>query len=227
MPQKRLPADGEMDLSQAVESAYESPPEYEAAMTETICAVPLECGDVRLEPLAEGHRAGLEAAGDAADIWAFMPYDGQGAGFARWFDWSLDLNTGNREAVWAVRRIGDDALVGSTRYLNIATHDRRIEIGGTWYAPAVWGSQVNPACKLMLLAHGFETLGLNRIELKTDARNARSQAAIAKLGATREGVFRRHMVLHDGHVRDTVYFSIIREEWPNVKARLEERLASA
>lgn len=195
-------------------------------MTMTICAVPLEHSDVRLEPLDETHRAGLAAAAGAAEIWTYMPFDGGGSGFDRFFDWSLDLNSDNREAVWAVRTLTDGAIVGTTRYLNIAARDLRLEIGGTWYAPAVWATKVNPACKLMLLAHGFETLGLNRIEFKTDARNLRSQAAIAKLRATREGVFRRHMVLHDGHVRDSVYFSIIREEWPSVKARLTERLAS-
>ncbi|MEQ8268155.1 MAG: GNAT family protein [Parvibaculum sp.] len=191
-----------------------------------IAAVPLEAAGVRLEPLCEAHRAGLSEAADAADIWRYMPYDARGAGFDRWFDWSLDLNSRNAETVWAVRT-ADGALAGSTRYLNIAARDKRVEIGSTWYMPAVWGGRINPACKFMLLAHGFETLGLNRIEFKTDARNARSQAAIAKLGAVREGVFRRHMVLADGHIRDSVYFSIIREDWPAVKTRLEERLASA
>nr|RAV90771.1 GNAT family N-acetyltransferase [Aerococcus tenax] len=191
-----------------------------------IRAVQLEEAGVRLEPLAEAHRAGLAAAGAAAEIWRYLPYDMSAGGFDRWFDASLKLNGEGREAIWAVRTLADGNLVGSTRYLNIAAHDLRVEIGGTWYAPDVWASAVNPACKLMLLQHGFETLGLNRIELKTDARNARSQAAIAKLGATREGVFRRHMVLPDGHVRDTVYFSIIREEWPQVKAKLADRLAS-
>lgn len=191
-----------------------------------IRAVQLEEAGVRLEPLAQAHRAGLAAAGAAPEIWRYLPYDTSAGGFDRWFDASLKLNGEGREAIWAVRTLADGKLVGSTRYLNIAAHDLRVEIGGTWYAPEVWASAVNPACKLMLLRHGFETLGLNRIELKTDARNARSQAAIAKLGAMREGVFRRHMVLPDGHVRDTVYFSIIREEWPQVKAKLAERLAS-
>ncbi len=190
-------------------------------------AVTHEHAGVRLEPLGETHRAGLAAAGAAAEIWRFLPYDGTGPGFDTWFDWSLGLNREDKETVWAVRNMADGAIVGTTRYLNIAARDLRVEIGSTWYAPAVWGSHVNPACKRMLLAHGFETLGLNRIELKTDLRNLRSQAAIAKLGAMREGVFRRHMVLPDGHVRDTVYFSIIREEWPEVRARLDERLASA
>jgi RimJ/RimL family protein N-acetyltransferase len=191
-----------------------------------IRALPLETAGVRLEPLTEAHRTGLMEAGAAPEIWRFLPYGPAPGAFERSFDASLKLNSDGREAIWAVRTLEDDRLVGSTRYLNIAAHDLRVEIGGTWYSPSVWAGRVNPACKFMLLRHGFETLGLNRIELKTDLRNERSQAAIARLGATREGVFRRHMVLPDGHIRDTVYFSIIREEWPEVKARLEERLAS-
>lgn len=193
-----------------------------------IRAVSLQAAGVSLEPLGEEHRAGLMQAGSDPVIWRYLPYDaasGRPGGFDRWFNMSLKQAETHKEAIWAVRA-RDGAIVGSTRYLNIAASDLRVEIGGTWYAPSVWASVVNPACKFMLLGHGFETLGLNRIELKTDARNTRSQAAIARLGATREGLFRRHMVLPDGHIRDTVYFSIIREEWPQVKANLEARLAS-
>ena len=192
-----------------------------------ITAIPLEGAGIRLEPLEESHRPGLAAAGAASEIWRYLPYDGTGPGFDTWFDWSLGLNAENKETVWAVRNLRDGEIAGTTRYLNIAARDLRVEIGSTWYRPSAWGTHVNPACKRALLAHGFETLGLNRIELKTDLRNLRSQAAIAKLGAVREGVFRRHMLLPDGHVRDTVYFSVIREEWAAVKARLDERLASA
>jgi RimJ/RimL family protein N-acetyltransferase len=189
-----------------------------------IIAVPLSTHSVALEPLAEAHRAGMGAAARDPVIWRYLPWDASGDGFDRWFD--ATLANANNDAIWAVRQQSDGAIVGSTRYLNIAAHDLRVEIGGTWYAPEVWGGIVNPACKFMLMQHGFETLGLNRIELKTDARNERSQKAIARLGAQREGLFRRHMVMPDGHIRDTVYFSIIREEWPEVKAGLLARLAS-
>jgi RimJ/RimL family protein N-acetyltransferase len=138
-----------------------------------IRALPLEAAGVALEPLAEAHRTALAVAGAAPEIWRYLPYDSSAGGFDRWFDASLKLNADNREAIWAVRTLADGAVVGSTRYLNIAAHDLRVEIGGTWYAPSVWAGIVNPACKLMLLRHGFEALGLNRIELKTDARNAR------------------------------------------------------
>jgi RimJ/RimL family protein N-acetyltransferase len=191
-------------------------------MSTPILAVPLQAAGVRLEPLTEAHREGLRAAAADLRIWAHMPYTPLGEAFDRWFDEALAV-CASRECGWAVRDEGG-ALVGSTRYLAIEAAHRRVEVGHTWYAPAAWGGRVNPACKLMLMQYGFETLGLNRIELKTDIRNSRSQAAIAKLGAKREGVFRAHMVRADGSLRDSVYFSVIRSEWAAVKAGLAERL---
>ena len=182
----------------------------------------LIAGPVRLEPLVAEHRDGLAPAADHGEIWDHMPHDASGAGFDGWFDHSLKLALAGREAVWAVRT--DGVLVGSTRYLAIEPEHRRLEIGHTWYAPQVWAGRVNPACKLALLRYAFESLGFNRVELKTDNRNLRSQAAIAKLGATREGVFRAHMVRRDGSLRDSVYFSIVRDEWPTVRDRLAARL---
>lgn len=181
---------------------------------------------VRLEPLLEAHRADLRVAAAHPEIWTHLPWDAAGAGFDAWFDQALESVRAGRDAIWTVRTRCDDALVGSTRYLAIERRDRRLEIGGTWYAPAVWASQVNPACKLALLRYAFETLGFNRVEFKTDILNLRSQAAIAKLGATREGVFRAHMVRRDGSLRDSVYFSVIRREWPQVLQRLTARLSS-
>lgn len=181
---------------------------------------------VRLEPLAREHREGLARAADQAEIWEHMPASAAGDDFAAWFDQALELALTGREAVWAVRTSADGEIVGSTRYLAIEPAHRRLEIGHTWYAPQVWATQVNPACKLALLRYAFESLGFNRVELKTDSRNLRSQAAIAKLGAVREGVFRAHMVRRDGSLRDSVYFSIVRDEWPRVRASLTARLAS-
>jgi RimJ/RimL family protein N-acetyltransferase len=181
---------------------------------------------VRLEPLEEAHREGLARAADDPQIWAHLPHDGAGAGFDAWFDTSLRLAEAGREAVWAVRSLSDGALVGSTRYLAIEPAHRRLEIGYTWYAPRVWRTQVNPACKLALMRYAFETLGCNRVELKTDHLNLRSQAAIAALGATREGVLRAHMLRRDGSLRDSVYFSVVRSEWPAVRQRLTARLAA-
>jgi RimJ/RimL family protein N-acetyltransferase len=186
----------------------------------------LMAGRVRLEPLGEQHRDGLARAADHAAIWAHMPSDASGAGFRPWFDGSLETALAGREAVWAVRTLADNTLVGSTRYLAIEPAHKRLEIGHTWYAPAAWGGPVNPACKLALMRYAFETLGFNRVELKTDNRNLRSQTAIAKLGAVREGVFRAHMVRRDGTLRDSVYFSVVRNEWPAVREKLTARLAA-
>lgn len=186
-------------------------------------SVPLECTWLRLEPLAEKHREGLRQAASNPLIWAHLFIDGSGAHFDPWFDWSLKIATETKEAVWVVVTPSNE-VVGTSRYLNIDLSNKRVEIGHTWYAQSVWASRINPGAKYLLLRHGFETLGLNRIELKTDIRNTRSQAAIAKLGAHREGVFRQHMVRADGSLRDTVMFSIIRDEWPHVAAKLLARL---
>ena len=126
--------------------------------------------------------------------------------------------------VFAVRLRGDGKLVGSTRYMNIAAGDRRLEIGTTWYNSAVWGGKVNPECKLLLMTHAFEQLGCYRVEYRCDARNSRSRAAILKLGATEEGILRRHKRTDDDFWRDTIQFSILDSEWPKVKAGLEARL---
>ncbi|ULH16630.1 GNAT family N-acetyltransferase [Deinococcus sp. KNUC1210] len=114
----------------------------------------------------------------------------------------------------------DGELAGSTRYLNMVPAQRRLEIGSTWLAPQFMRTPANRTFKRLLLAHAFETLGLSRVEIKTDILNTRSQTAIERLGAVREGVLRKHMVRPDGSMRDTVMFSIVDDEWPTVKARL-------
>lgn len=178
---------------------------------------------VQLEPLAEAHREGLRAAAGEPALWSFMPMDGGGPGFDAWFDAAKKMHQLGAHMAFAVRRRTDNMLVGSTRFLEIVPEHKRAEIGWTWYATAAHAGPVNPECKLLLLGHAFDA-GANRVELKTDARNARSRAAIAKLGAKEEGIFRSHMVVRDGHIRDTVYFSVIRSEWPGVRAGLEARL---
>jgi N-acetyltransferase len=185
----------------------------------------LENSFVRMEPIAEAHREGLRwAAGTDAELFQYMPSDLTGAGFDAWMDWSLARP---QEMVWVVIEKASGLVMGSTRYLNVELAHKRVEIGYTWYNRRVWGGPVNPSCKYLLFAFGFEALRLNRIELKTDARNARSRQAIARLGAKQEGIFRKHMVVQGGHLRDTVYFSLIDDEWPQAKAGLLARLAKA
>lgn len=182
---------------------------------------------VQLEPLEEKHREGLRAAAQDERIWQHTLTAALGPGFDPWFDDLIAKQSTGRQIPFAVRRLATDQLVGSTSYLDIAPEHRRIEIGSTWYNPAVWGSAVNSECKLLLLTHAFETLGMNRVGFVTDSRNERSQAAIAKLGASREGVCRAHKITQGGRVRDSVLFSIIAAEWPGVKERLHKRVAAS
>lgn len=178
---------------------------------------------VRLEPLAERHREPLRPAAQDPRIWV-LTTSAFGAAFDPYFDAALERAAAGIERPFAVRLLVEDRLVGGTRFMNIEATHKRLEIGSTWYDPTVWAGMVNPECKLLLMRYVFETLRWNRVEYKTDARNQRSRDAILRLGATQEGVFRKHMVLADGHVRDSVYFSIIDSDWPAVKAGLEKRL---
>ena len=122
---------------------------------------------------------------------------------------------------FAVRHLAEGRVVGATRYHSISFANRSVEIGFTWYSPRFWRTGVNTECKYLLLTHAFERLGCIRVEFKTDARNARSRAAILRLGATEEGTLRSKVIMRDGHRRDSVYFSILDREWPAVKKRLE------
>lgn len=189
----------------------------------TLVPIVLEDDFVRLEPLAESHRAAVLAAAADPRVWAVVPLPA--GGLDAYFDAALAAAKPDAHLPFVVIERASGALVGMTRFIDVRPVDAGLEIGSTWYVPAVWGGAVNPATKRLLLAHAFD-LGYERVQLKTDLRNTRSQAAIAKLGAVREGVLRRHMRIADGRIRDTVYFSILAEEWPAVRARLDERLAA-
>lgn len=180
---------------------------------------------VRLEPLDEAtHAAGLRRAAEDERLWTHMYVDARGAGFEVWLADALGAASAGLHLPFAVLESQSGEIIGSTRYLNMDAQHRRMEIGHTWYVRRCWGTHVNPACKLLLMAHAFEVLGANRVQLRTDARNTRSRAAIARLGAAEEGVLRRHMIVRDGYVRDTVQFAVIDREWPEVRAGLEARL---
>ncbi len=187
----------------------------------------LENNVVRMEPMAAPHLDGLVRAADDADIWTYMPFGGAGRDFERYFGWLLGEFEAGRWIPYVVfdKQAGRPTCVGMSCYLNIAPRDNRAEIGGTWYNPSVHGTKLNPACKRLLLAHAFDA-GAERVEFKTDARNARSRAALRKLGASEEGILRHHMLLPDGSYRDSAYFSILRDEWPAVAAQLEKRIGT-
>jgi RimJ/RimL family protein N-acetyltransferase len=189
----------------------------------TVPTLPGQC--VQLEPLTAAHRAGLRQAADGERIWQHTLLVARGPAFEDWFDEALARQRDGRQVPFAVRQLANGRLIGSTRYIDPSERHRHVEIGSTWYVPEAWGTAVNPECKLLLLRHAFEVLGMNRVSFVTDVRNERSQAAIAKLGAVREGILRSHMVTQGGRVRDSVLFSIIAAEWPAVRARLAARLA--
>lgn len=186
-------------------------------------AVTLENGHVTLEPLEERHREGMRLAGSAPSIWKLQPFNIH-EGFDRYFDRMLaDRQSGSWLPFAVLMPTGE--IVGQSCYLEYRDVDLSVEIGGTWYSPGAQGTQVNPAAKLLLLGHAFES-GLVRVQLKTDVRNATSRAAIGKLGASLEGIHRKHRRLPDGTWRDSVYFSILDTEWASAKAGLEARLAN-
>lgn len=178
---------------------------------------------VRLEPLAEAHVPDLAAVGLDPDIWRYMLYgdidnEEKMLGFVRDL---LARQARGTDLPFAVISQESGRAIGCTRYLDIRPRDRGLEIGGTWYGRAYRRTAVNTECKYLLLRHAFEVLGCIRVQFKTDLRNERSQRAIERLGAVREGVLRNHMITPDGTVRHSVYYSIIDAEWPTVKARLE------
>jgi len=198
------------------------PPAKRAAMQ--LVQQTLENAHVRLEPLTEAHRRPLEgpAMADAA-TWRWWPRDMMGDGWNAQFDWQLAEQAAGRWMLHAVIA-PDGGAVGQSCYLNHRPEHRSVEIGGTWYGPAARGTAINPASKRLLLGHAFDS-GAERVELKTDALNAASRAAMLKMGASFEGVHRRHMLRPDGSWRDTAWFSVIREEWPRVRDGLDARLA--
>ena len=154
-----------------------------------------------------------------------FPQNAPGAAVRGWCALVGAMQARGEAVAFAIIEVASGEAVGGTVLFDYSEAHKRVEIGYTWHARRVWRTAVNTEAKRLLLQHAFETLAMNRVQLKTDARNERSQAAIARLGAVREGVWRAHMVMPDGWVRDTVMFSIIATEWPAVKAGLEAKLA--
>jgi len=182
---------------------------------------------VRLEPLSTAHRDEIAAAAtsDAAVFIRYGPLLNAG-GVDGWLDEALGERGAGTRQPFAVRDVASGVLVGSSSYLDIAPADGRIEIGHTWYGGQWQGTRVNPAAKLLMLAHAFDELGATRVTLKTDALNERSRRAILGIGATFEGVLRGHSRRYGGPgLRDTAMYSILPAEWPAVRAGLERRSA--
>jgi RimJ/RimL family protein N-acetyltransferase len=179
---------------------------------------------VRLEPLGEAHVEALVRNGADAEVWRWMPSlrPDPRESVRGWCDIVMPMHARGEMAAFAIVDLAKGEAVGGTTLFDYSEAHRRVEIGYTWLSKFAWRTPINTECKFLLLRHAFEVLGMNRVQLKTDARNVRSQTAIARLGAVREGVLRAHMVMPDGWVRDSVMFSIVAAEWPAVKARLEK-----
>ena len=193
---------------------------------QTPTPITLEGHGVRLEPLQPDHAAGLARAAADGELWKLwftsVPEPKE---TVKYVDDALAGQAAGHMLAWVVRDVETNAIIGATRYHDIVTPIDRVEIGWTWYGASWQRTHVNTSCKLLLLAHAFDTLGCAVVGLRTDNFNFRSQAAIAALGAKKDGVLRHHQARRDGTVRDSVMFSILSTEWSDVKRHLELRLA--
>ena len=194
----------------------------------------LEGSLVVLEPLKPSHEQGLFEVARDPRIWQYLPFEtGETynpaetrAAFASWFEAALAASEKGSEAAFATLDAKSAQPIGSTRYLALRPAHRGLEIGWTWLTPSAWGTGANVEAKLLMLEHAFESLGCVRVEFKTDARNERSRAALAALPARFEGIFRKHMIVRGDRYRDSAYYSILDEEWPEVRENLRRRLAA-
>jgi len=179
-----------------------------------------------LDPMHEEHRKALRAAATDPAIWRWMHLDGSKAeDFDRWFEHGLREAAAEREAPFVTAERDGGRVLGSTRFMFLRPEHRGVEIGNTWLARSAWSSGANVEAKLLMLELAFDRVGAMRVEFKTDARNVESRRALEALPATFEGIFRKHMLIHAG-IRDSAYYAITDDDWPQVKANLEHRLAA-
>lgn len=190
--------------------------------------VVLEGSSVRLEPLSMAHFDALCAVGLDPELWRWVPHQVRTPDeMQAYVQDALDEQARGVSMPFATLIKSERKVVGCTRFANMDMNDRRVEIGWTWVGRPWQRSAVNTEAKYLMLRHAFEIWGCVRVELKTDALNQQSRNAILRIGAREEGVLRRHKLTHTGRMRDTVYFSILDDEWPGVKAQLEARLAAS
>jgi len=188
--------------------------------------VTLEGRTVRLEPLEARHLPDLLEAAQDDEIWLYMPIERPRTieDMQKWYQIAREGQEAGIFLPFAIIAPETNRAIGTTRYMAIARADAGLEIGWTWLGKAYWRTPVNTECKYLLLRHAFETLGCIRVWLKTDSRNLNSQRAIERIGAKKEGVIRKQAIIKNGYQRDSVFFSIIDDEWPEVKVALEEKL---
>ena len=189
-------------------------------------AVTLAGRHVRLEPLSRAHLPALQAAGADEKLWTYFVWSfAAPEAMKRFVESALADQQAGTALPFAIVDVASGATVGSTRFGMIDRHHRRAAIGWTWLAPAHQRGALNTEMKYLMLRHAFEALGLLRVEFKTDVLNEKSRRALERIGATQEGIFRNHMVMHTGKIRDSVWFSVIDRDWPRVKQRLEALMA--
>ncbi|APX74519.1 GNAT family N-acetyltransferase [Achromobacter insolitus] len=180
---------------------------------------------VRLEPLAAGHAAPLAQVGLHPELWKLQPEPVQTLDdMQRYVDRALAAQREGHCLPFVIVRQEDDQIIGATRYMDVALAHKRLEIGGTWLTPSSQRSGANTEAKFLLLQHAFETIGIIRVVFKTELSNMQSRQAILRIGGVEEGVFRKHLIAQSGRARDMIYFAILDEDWPTVKARLLTRL---
>ena len=181
---------------------------------------------VRLEPLERGHAEGLWAASRDPQTWQWLSVvqPATRAEFDAWLGTALEAAGAGTEIPLVT--LVDERIAGSTRFLALRPEHRSVEIGWTWLHPSAWGTGANVEAKLLMLRHAFEAWGCRRVELKTDAQNVRSRGAMEALGATFEGVHRKHMLVRGGENRDSAWYSVTDDDWPAVRAHLEKRLSA-
>lgn len=199
-----------------------------AALTPPVAAdlrASLEGRIVTVEPLASEHEAGLIAAAGEPELFEWMPLDMASSADAvrRWLQAALENAEAGREVPYAVSDRSSGEVLGSTRFLELRAEHLRVEIGWTWLTRSAWSTGANVETKLLLLSRAFEHAGLRRVEFKTDSRNQRSRGALIALGAQFEGILRKHMVVRDRGARDSAYFSVIDDDWPALRPRLQRR----
>jgi RimJ/RimL family protein N-acetyltransferase len=182
---------------------------------------------VRLEPLSAEHEAPLFAVSQHPEIWRLTrEYPSSREAFGRYFAETLAETASGNEFAFATIDAASGAPVGSTRYLALREADLGVEIGHTWLTPSSWRTGINVEAKLLMLGYAFETLGCIRVELKTHAENQRSRQAMTDMGAWFEGIHRKHRIVSGVGIRDTAWFSVIDDDWPVVKEKLQARLAA-
>jgi len=189
----------------------------------------LEGHIVRLEPLAPRHGDDLYEASRDPRIWRWLPIlqPTTRDAWQAWLDDALAQVDAGRELAFATVKPDTGAAVGSTRYLALRPEHRSLEIGWTWLAPSAWGTGANTEAKLLQLEHAFEVLGCRRVEFKTDALNERARPALAGLPAVFEGIHRKHMLVRGGENRDSAWYSVVDDDWPEVRAALRRRVEAA